>query len=63
MKVDEDVEIHEDAEAVVASIVFVKEPELEPTPEDELTEPELVGDEEDGEKPGAVTSEEDVEKP
>ena len=62
LKVDEGVEVHEDPEAVVASVVFVKEPELEPTPEDELTEPELVGDEEEGEKPGAVTKDEDVEK-
>ena len=46
LKVDDDVEIHEDPESVVASVVFVKEPELEPTPEDEVTEPELVGDEE-----------------
>ena len=52
LKVEDGVEIHEDAEAVVASIVLVKEPELEPTPEDEVTEPELVGDEEEGEKPG-----------
>ena len=63
LKVDEDVEIQEDKETVVASIVFVKEPELEPTPEEEITEPELIGDEEPGEKPGAVTEEEDVEKP
>ncbi len=51
LKVEDGVEVHEDAESVVASIVLVKEPELEPTPEDELTEPGLVGDEE-GEKPG-----------
>ncbi len=63
LKVEEDVEIHEDEETVVASIVFVKEPELEPTPEEEVTEPELIGDEEPGDKPGAVTEEEDVEKP
>ena len=46
----------------------MKEPELEPTPEDELEEPELVGEEgesteEEGDKPGAVTDEDDVEKP
>lgn len=63
LKVDEGVEIHDDPEAVVATIVIVKELDLEPTPEDELTEPELIGDEEPGEKPGAVTTEEDVEKP
>lgn len=66
--VGEDVEINEDPELVVASVVYVKEPELEPTPEEELEEPELVGEEgegleEEGDKPGAVTEEEDVEKP
>ena len=70
LKVDEDLEINEDPEATVASVVFVKEPELEPTPEEELEEPELVGEEgegegaeEEGDKPGAVTEEDDVEKP
>ena len=63
IKVEEGVEVHELPESVVASVVFVKEPELEPTPEEEITEPELIGDEEPGDKPGAVTEEEDVEKP
>ncbi|CAN5729014.1 50S ribosomal protein L25/general stress protein Ctc [soil metagenome] len=63
LKIEEGIEVHEDPEAIVASVVFVKEPELEPTPEEELTEPELVGDEKPGDKPGAVTEEEDVEKP
>lgn len=61
LKVDEDVEVLDDAELLIASIVFVKEPDLEPTPEDELTEPELVGDEDEGDKPGAVTDEGDAE--
>ncbi len=52
LKVEDGVEIQDDPESVVASIVLVKEPELEPTPEDELTEPEMVGDEEEGDKPG-----------
>lgn len=65
LKLDEGVEIHEDKDAIIAAFVFVKEQDLEPTPEDELTEPELVGDttETDGEKPGAVEDESDVEKP
>ncbi len=62
LKVEDDVEVLDDPESVIASIVFVKEPELEPTPEDELTEPGLVGDEDAGEKPGAVTGEDDTEK-
>ena len=45
LKFDKDVEVHEDPETVVASIVFVAEPDLEPTPEDEITEPEVVGEE------------------
>lgn len=68
LKIDEDLVVNEDPEAIVAQVVFVKEPELEPTPEDELEEPELVGEEgesteEPGDKPGAVTEEDDVEKP
>lgn len=63
IKVEEGVEVHEMPETVIASVTFVKEPELEPTPEEDVTEPELVGDEEPGSKPGAVTEEEDVEKP
>ncbi len=45
LKVEEGVEIHGDMDALVASLVFVKEPELEPTPEDEITEPTIVGEE------------------
>ncbi len=63
LKVDEDFEILDPPESVIAAVTFVKEVELEPTPEEELTEPELIGDEEPGDKPGAVTEEEDVEKP
>ncbi len=42
LKFEEGVEVHEDPEAVVASVVIVKEEELEPTPESEIEEPELV---------------------
>ncbi|MEZ5425929.1 MAG: 50S ribosomal protein L25/general stress protein Ctc [Pyrinomonadaceae bacterium] len=52
LKVGEDVEIHEDPEAMVASVIFVKEPELEPTPEEELEQPELVGEEGEAEEGG-----------
>lgn len=57
IKVSEGVEIHEDAETVVASIVIVKEPELEPTPEDEVEEPELVSEEGEGEAEGGAEGE------
>ncbi|MGI8641678.1 MAG: 50S ribosomal protein L25 [Pyrinomonadaceae bacterium] len=43
LKVDEGVEIHELPESVVASVVIVKEEELEPQPE--TAEPEIVGKE------------------
>ncbi len=57
IKVEEGVEIQEDPEALVASIVFVKELDLEPTPEDEVEQPEIVGEEgADGE---GETSDED----
>lgn len=60
IKVSDDVEIHADADAIVASLVFVKEPELEPTPEEELTEPLLVGEEgEDGATEGEAGEPED----
>jgi large subunit ribosomal protein L25 len=45
LKVEEGIEIHGDMDALVASMVFVKETELEPTPEGEITEPTLVGEE------------------
>jgi len=61
LRVEEGVEIHELPESVVATIVIVKESELEPATE--VSEPELVGDEQPGSKPGAVTDDEDVEKP
>lgn len=48
LKVEEGIEIHGDMDALVASLVFVKEPELEPTPEEEITEPALVGEEDEG---------------
>lgn len=58
IKVGEGIEIHEQPEMVVASIVVVKEPELEPTPEEEVEEPELVGEEgEEGEEGGETTEE------
>ncbi len=44
LKVGEGIEIHEMPETVVASIVLVKEEDLEPTPEADAAEPELVGD-------------------
>lgn len=44
LKIEKGVEIHEDPEAVVASIVIVKEEELEPQLE-EAGEPEVVGKE------------------
>jgi len=43
LKVEKGVEIHEEPEAVIASIVIVKEEELEP--QLEVTEPEVVGKE------------------
>ncbi len=43
IKVEEGVEIHEQPEAVVATIIIVKEEELEPATED-AAEPELVGE-------------------
>jgi large subunit ribosomal protein L25 len=45
IKVEEGVEIHEQPEAVVATIIIVKEEELEPSLEEESSEPELVGEE------------------
>jgi large subunit ribosomal protein L25 len=45
LKLGEGVEIHEDPEAVIAAFVFVKEQDLEPTPEEELSEPKIVGEE------------------
>ncbi len=44
LKVGEGIEIHETPETVVASIVLVKEEDLEPAPETDAAEPELVGD-------------------
>lgn len=51
LKFEEGVEVHEDPESVVASVVIVKELELEPTPESEIEEPELV--DQKGEDDGA----------
>ncbi len=52
LKPEDGVEIHEEPEAVIASVVIVKEEELEPQPE--TSEPELVDakgkDSEEGEK-------------
>lgn len=62
--VDDEIEILEAPESVVASVVFVKELELEPEVEEELEEPELVGEEgeaegeeAEGEEPAADESE------
>lgn len=43
IKVEEGVEIHEQPDAVVATIIVVKEEELEPATEAPAAEPELVG--------------------
>lgn len=43
--VDDEIEILESPEATVASVVFVKEPELEPEVEEGLEEPALIGEE------------------
>ena len=59
--VEEGVEIHELPETVVATVIFVKEPELEPTPESEVEEPELVG-EEGAEGEAGEKSDTDAEK-
>lgn len=48
ISVEKGVEIHEAPETLVASVIIVKELDLEPTPEEEITEPELVGDETEG---------------
>lgn len=48
-----DVEILESPESVIAAVAFVKELDLEPTAEEELEEPELIGEEgEEGEGSG-----------
>lgn len=58
VKVDDEIEILDSPESVVATVAFVREVELEPTPEDELTEPELVGEGQETEgQPGAVDGE------
>ena len=62
LKVGAGIEIHEEPETVVASIIIVQEEELEPQTES-AGEPELIGNEEPGDKPGAITTEDDVEKP
>lgn len=43
--VGDEIEVLEAPEATVASVVFVKEPELEPEVEEELEEPTLIGEE------------------
>lgn len=45
VKVDDEVVVLEAPEATVASVVFVKEPELEPEVEEGLEEPALIGEE------------------
>ncbi len=51
LKRESGVELHEEPETVIASVVIVKEEELEPQLE-EAGEPELVGGETDESKPG-----------
>jgi len=60
INVDKGFEIQEAPETVVASIVIVREEELEPQPES--IEPEVT-EEGGGEKPGAITGEGDTEQP
>ena len=47
ISVEKGVEIQELPETVVASVVVIKDLDLEPTPEDEVTEPEVIGKEDD----------------
>ena len=47
LQIGEGIEMHEEAETVVASVVLVKEEDLEPAPETDAAEPELVGDKTD----------------
>jgi large subunit ribosomal protein L25 len=47
LQVGEGIEMHEEPETVVASVVLVKEEDLEPAPETDAAEPELVGDKTD----------------
>lgn len=47
IKVDDEIEVLEAPEASIASVTFVKEPELEPTGEEEIEEPGLIGEEEE----------------
>ncbi|MBA3334619.1 MAG: 50S ribosomal protein L25 [Acidobacteria bacterium] len=47
LQVGEGIEMHEEPETVVASVVLVKEEDLEPAPETDAAEPELVGDKAD----------------
>jgi large subunit ribosomal protein L25 len=47
LKVGDGIEVHEESETVVASIVVVKEEDLEAAPELEGAEPELVGEKAD----------------
>lgn len=61
LKIGEGVEIHEDPESVVASVVIVKEVELEPQVE-EGAEPEVVGEEESTEE-GATGEEKSEGEP
>jgi large subunit ribosomal protein L25 len=52
---DDEIEILESPESVVASVVFVKEVELEAPEEEEVLEPGLVGDDEDQEEGAEAT--------
>jgi len=61
--VDDEIVIHEAPEAMIASVAFVKEPELEPTEEEDIEQPGLVGEEDEGEEGAGEeqTSGEDTE--
>ena len=61
IKVDDEIEVLESPEATIASVVFMKEPELEPTPEEEIVEPGLIGEEEEAEGAEASEGEESSE--
>lgn len=61
VKVDSDVEILESPEQFVASVVFVKEEELEPVVEEEDLEPELIGEEGEEGAEGEEGEESDAE--
>ncbi len=50
VKVDDEITVLESPEAMIASVAFVKEPELEPAEEEGIEQPGLVGETEEGEE-------------